>query len=74
VTGTAAARLSIRPTTYRGEEGFLVRGRDGAGRQVSVFTTTRGSAEHIRDQVKAGNQITLDDFEPREPAAGRRRR
>jgi hypothetical protein len=70
-TDARTARLSIRRKTYRGEDGFLVYGRDGAGRQVSIFTTTRGSAEHIRERVKAGQQTTLDDFEPRELAAGR---
>ncbi|HXM59175.1 MAG TPA: hypothetical protein VOB72_27510 [Candidatus Dormibacteraeota bacterium] len=72
MTGAATARLSIRPTTYRGEDGFLVYGRDGAGSKVSIFTTTRGSAERIRERVKAGEQTTAEDFEPREAAdAGR---
>ncbi len=63
----ATARLSIRPTTWRGEDGFLIYGRDAGGRRVSIFTTTRGSAEHIRERVKAGHDIAAD-FEPREVA------
>ena len=66
-----AARVSIRPTTYRNQHGFLICGRDVRGRRVSIFTTTRGSAEHIRDKVKAGQGTTLEDFKPREPAARR---
>ncbi len=64
----AKARLSIRPTTWRGEDGFLICGRDAGGRRVSIFTTTRGGAEHIRDRVKAGHDTTVADFEPREVA------
>ncbi len=64
----AKARLSIRPTSWRGEDGFLICGRDAGGRRVSIFTTTRGSAEHIRDRVKAGHDATVADFEPREVA------
>jgi hypothetical protein len=65
----STARVSIRPKTWRGEEGFLISGRDTRDRQVSIFTTTRGSAEHIRDRVKAGHDITSADFEPREEEA-----
>ncbi len=59
------ARLRIRPETYRGQEGFVIGGRDCYGRDVSIFTTTRGSAEHIVGQVKAGQDTTLEDFQPR---------
>ena len=59
----SAARLQIRRKTYRGDDGFLICGRDGLGRSVSVFTLTRTSAERIRDKVRAGEQIEGADFE-----------
>ena len=59
------ARLAIRPTKFRGEVGYLVCGRDTKHRRVSIFTATMGSAEHIRQRVKAGQEITYSDFEPR---------
>jgi hypothetical protein len=61
-------RLAIRPSTYRGRNGYLISGRDGRGRQVSIFTVTRASAERIRDKVRAGRRVELDDFNDAGPA------
>jgi hypothetical protein len=62
-----SARLSIRPTTYRGEPGFLIYGTDAKGHSgISIFTTTRGSAKHIRDLMRDGRECTTADFEPRD--------
>lgn len=54
--------LQIRESTYRGEDGFLICGRDAYGRRAKVFTTTRASAEHIRRKLKAGEEIGVEDF------------
>jgi hypothetical protein len=64
-------RLSIRPTTWRGEAGFLVCGRDAWDRRISIFTATRASAEVIRDKVKAdaNAEITAEDFLIPDPPA-----
>jgi hypothetical protein len=54
--------LQIRPSTYRGEAGFLVCGTDKQGRRVSIFTGTRRSAVEIRRKVKVGLKIDQADF------------
>lgn len=54
--------LRITATTYRGEPGFLISGRDNQDRKVSVFCKDKGSAEHIRAKIKAGEEISVADF------------
>ena len=59
--------ISIRSTTYRGEDGFAIVGTlPGSNRRVNIFTTNRKSAEHIRDLVKAGKDIDVKDFQKHE--------
>lgn len=54
--------VGIRPSTYQGEAGFLIYGRDPAGRNVSIFATLREDAERIRDKVKRGEQTVPIDW------------
>jgi hypothetical protein len=56
------ARLSIRPSTYRGEAGHHIVGKDGAGRSISIFTYTRASAEVIRAKTARGEEIDISDY------------
>lgn len=59
--------ISIRSTTYRGEDGFAIVGSlPGSNRRVNIFTTNRKSAEHIRDLVKAGKNVDVKDFQKHE--------
>ena len=56
-------RVAIRVSTYRGVNGFLVYGiGGGAWPKPRVFTETRESAEKIKARLKAGEDITLEDF------------
>ena len=54
---TLPARVSIRPSKYREQPGFTV--SDG---RSSIFTTTRESAERIRDRLKRGEDTREGDF------------
>ena len=56
-------RLSIKPTQYRGKDGYLIYGRDPKGRQISIFTDTRSNAEYIRAKVASGREINYVDFQ-----------
>ena len=58
--------LQIRQTTYRNEPGFLVCGKHSNSGifGTAIFTKTRKSAELIRDKVKRGENIKLQDFLP----------
>lgn len=47
-----APRLSVRPTTYRDVPGYGITGRDGFGRQISIFTRTREGADAIKRVYK----------------------
>lgn len=58
----ATARLSIRPCTHRGVQGFGVVGTDARGRRSSIFTETRGSAEVIKGRLQADQEIDLSDY------------
>lgn len=61
--------LQIRQSTYRGKEGFTIVGRAPDGKKVRMFALTRAAAEHIREKVKAGEEITQADFRYGESAA-----
>lgn len=66
----SGARVSIKPTKYRGEDGFSISGRDTHGRKVKIFATTSGAAEHIVEKIKRGEFTEPGDFAPR-PSRGR---
>lgn len=55
-------RIGIRVKVYRGVDGFLLYGHDPQGRKVSIFARKRVTAEHIRNQVRAGHRLTLSDW------------
>lgn len=55
--------LQIRPATYRRWPGFVLSGRSPDGHNVRIFTRTRSAAERMREQLRAGEEITLGDFE-----------
>ena len=59
----AEKRVSIRPFTYRREQGFLVIGSGTGVWRHEIFTTTRTSAEHIKGLMKAGIEVELADFD-----------
>lgn len=63
------ARLSIRKSTYRDRSGFSISGRDARGRSVNIFAETRAAAEHIREKVKAGEDVASADFAVGGPVA-----
>lgn len=46
------ARLQIRHTQYRGQDGYLLTGRDLFNRNVRVFTPDRDRAEKMRELYK----------------------
>ncbi len=54
--------MRITRKTYRGTEGYLVSGRTPEGQRVSIFAARRVTAEHIRNQKRAGLQVTLSDW------------
>lgn len=59
--------LSIRPSTYRGKQGYKISGRrpgQEGGWSVSIFTETRESAVKIKAKVKAGEPIEASDWLP----------
>lgn len=59
----ARSRLAIRQHTYRGEAGFTVSGTDAYGRRgISIFTTTRASAERMRDLLRRGWDVSGSDW------------
>jgi hypothetical protein len=58
------ARVTIRASSYRGEPGFSINGRDSLGRRLKIFATTRTAAERIKAKVKQGQSIELQDFKP----------
>ena len=50
-----SARVSIRPSVYRGVEGFSVRGTDWLGRSGQrIFVHTRAAAETTKLYLKTG--------------------
>jgi hypothetical protein len=51
----------IRSKTYRGQEGFVVRGPGGIY-GISIFVETRAAAEHMRELLRRGIEETLADF------------
>ena len=57
-------QLSIRPLQRGDVAGYSIVGRDSAGRQISIFTRTRESAEHIKAKKLANEdaEITTNDF------------
>lgn len=59
-------RYTIRPKVYRGQPGFVIRGNGGGIFGTSIFTTSRSSAEHIREQLRADERYatTAEDYEP----------
>ncbi len=50
-----SGRISIRPLTYRGREGFSLAGVDPQGRGVRIFCQTREGADAIKQAIKAGD-------------------
>ena len=50
-------RYTIRTTTYRGREGFVL-----SGDRIRIFAETRGAAEHLRELHKRGIEETVADF------------
>jgi hypothetical protein len=60
------ARIRIAPGTYRNRQGFNISGTDLRGRSVRIFTESRASAEHIRERIRDGHAICVEDF--RDPA------
>lgn len=51
-------RVSIHPTTYRGEAGYSVRSSAGS----SIFTRTRPSAERLRERLRNGEDDRAEDY------------
>jgi len=58
------ARLSIRSSTYRGEVGWSLLGRDTLNRAVVIFTRHRQAAEAMRERIRQGQEVRACDFEP----------
>lgn len=61
-TSCASARLSIRSETYRGRCGWLVYGRDQAGRSVSIFCVSRAGAEGVRRKILREESVEMSDL------------
>jgi murein DD-endopeptidase MepM/ murein hydrolase activator NlpD len=53
------ARLSIRPSEYRGQEGFTISGRNEKGQSVSIFSKTREQAELLKAAAAKGDQAEI---------------
>lgn len=53
---SAAGRISVRPGTYRREEGWFVSGTDPRGRQVKVFVRNEDTARSLKDAIKAEDE------------------
>jgi len=51
------ARLQIRKSTHRNQDGFLVVGTDTKNRKVSIFIKTKSDAEKVKQNI-------LKDKEP----------
>ena len=68
-------RYTIRPAVYCGQAGYTIRGNGGGIFGTSIFTTSRSSAEHIREQLRARDRgedvdvATGPDFQPQEQYA-----
>jgi hypothetical protein len=60
-------RVTIRESSYRGRQGFLILGRDASGQWpgCKMFTDTRSSADHIKRKLLAGERVETEDFQPR---------
>jgi hypothetical protein len=71
----AGGRFAIKAKAYRGQEGFLIYGKDAYGRNISIHTTSRASADRIKAKLKNGEEISLKDFAhpgaPKMPTNGR---
>lgn len=57
------ALLWIRPGTYRGKVGFFIYGKNTHGQSVRIFTLTRDSALRIKQRIKNGHDVQLEDFD-----------
>lgn len=55
-------RVVIRPYTYRGVAGYLVRSRAGGIYGTSIHVETRRAAERVKSRIKAGEDVTLEDM------------
>lgn len=51
-------RVTIRPTTYRGVAGWMVRWRRGHGWDQAVFVLERAHAVGLRKVIKANGDTT----------------
>lgn len=54
--------LQIRSKVYRGKPGFSIHGTDPRGRSVRIFAESRVAAERIREKVKRGEEVNVEDF------------
>lgn len=57
------ARICIRPSKHREAQGWLIYGKDTLGRSVRCWCQRRQTAEHIRDRLRLGLELTLADFQ-----------
>ena len=54
---THALRLSIRPSVYRGKEGFTVTGRNGHGMPLRIFVRTRETANAVKEAIRNSENV-----------------
>jgi hypothetical protein len=54
------ARLQVRSGRYRGNDGFLVVGRDSCDRSISIFVRRRETAVLIRESYRSGDGYDVD--------------
>lgn len=67
-TGFPKNKISIKPSTYRGKNGFLVYGYGPAASGIQrVFASSRKAAERIAAKLRAGQQTTSADFNENPP-------
>ncbi len=54
--------MRIKSTRYRGEDGFLLYGKDPSGRSLSVFHPSKRILELARVEYKAGREWTFEEL------------
>jgi len=55
-----SARLQIRQGHYRGDDGFLLVGRDAVGHHIDIFVRRRETAVLIRESYRSGDGYDVD--------------
>jgi hypothetical protein len=58
--------LTVRPSTFRDQPGWLVAGQSRTGRKVRIFVLFKDTAEHIRTKLETGQAINALDYQRRD--------